>query len=110
MINFNLDLKNASALLDSKFSLAVLALCVCCFCVLVGMTLNAPDRAVFCAPEQSTIDEQETQLQLLDVQLAQCVAENETACIEREQRLCRKEKEEIKRRCDDILDKLGVSP
>ena len=105
MFNLNLDFKNIDKLLDSPF-LWVLVAGV--FGFLIGVLLINPnlDKHDVCKDEFMIISTQANSIESLEQELAQCIAEGEISCIQREQNLCRIEKEKIKANCNALLDRI----
>ena len=106
MFNFNLDLKDADKILQSPFVLVLLFLIVISLSIMFGMSLASDDPKVICAEKVELINEQTHQINLLEAKHAKCVADGETSCIEREQRICREEKESIKINCNTLIDRI----
>lgn len=106
MFNFNLDLKHADELLKSPIVLLLFMLVVSSLAVVFGMSLASDDPKVICAKKDELIKVQERQIEELETKHAQCIAAGETNCIEREQRICRQEKETIKKNCNDLMDRI----
>ena len=106
MFNFNLDLKHADELLKSPIVLILFILVLMSLSIMFGMSLASDDPALICAEKVELITVQETQIKELEQKHAGCVAAGETRCIEREQRICRGEKETIKQNCNDLIDRV----
>ncbi len=106
MFNFNLDLKHADELLKSPVVLVLFILVLMSLAGMFGMSIASDNSDSICEEKGKLITEQETQIKELEVKHAACVAAGETSCIEREQRICRKEKETIKENCNDLIDRV----
>lgn len=104
-LNFNFDFKNIDKLLNSPFLWVFIALG---FGALIGVLLASPDldKRDICKDEFTLISTQVNTIETLESELAECIASGEISCIDREQRLCRIEKEKIKANCDNLLDRI----
>jgi len=106
MFNFNLDLKHADELLKSPVVLVLFILVLMSLSGILGMSIASDDPDLICKEKSELITKQETQIKELEKKHASCIAAGETSCIEREQRICRKEKETIKQNCNDLIDRV----
>ena len=104
MFNIQLDLKDASELLRTPLGIALAGLIVASILVLIGMTLGSSSKEDVCGKDLALIEVQKRQIAEIEAKLAKCVSDGETSCIEREQRICRQEKESIKQNCNDLID------
>lgn len=103
--NLNLDFKNVDKLLGSPFLWVFVA---GAFGVLIGVLLINPnlDKRDVCKDEFTVISTQVNSIEALEFELAECIASGEISCIQREQDLCRVEKEKIKANCNALLDRV----
>tara|TARA_Y100000114_G_scaffold139165_1_gene142908 strand:+ start:2764 stop:3114 length:351 start_codon:yes stop_codon:yes gene_type:complete len=106
MFNFNLDLKHADEVLKSPIVIILFILVISSLTMIFGMSLASDDPAIICAEQIKLIEVQKNQITQLETKHAECVASGETSCIEREQRICRQEKESIKQNCNDLIDRI----
>jgi hypothetical protein len=106
MFNIQLDLKDAGELLRTPLGTALAALIVSSILLIIGMTLGSSSKEDVCKEELILIKLQEQQLKDLEIKLGKCVSDGETSCIEREQRLCRDEKEQIKNNCNALIENI----
>ena len=106
MINFNLDLKSIDQILKSPVVICVLILLLIVLSVIYGLSLGTSDPEIICKEQIKLIEVQKNQINQLEKKYAECVASGETSCIEREQRICRQEKESIKENCNDLIDRI----
>ena len=104
MINFNLDLKSIDQILKSPVVICALILLLIVLSVIYGISLGTSSKQEVCKEELILIKLQEKQLQDMEIEFSRCVSESQTSCIEREQRICRKDKELIKHNCNGLLD------
>ena len=70
------------------------------------MSHGSTSKQDVCGEELELVKEQGKQIILLETKHAKCVADGETSCIEREQRICREEKEAIKKNCNVLIDRI----
>ena len=106
MFNFNLDLKHADEILKSPIAIAIFCIVLCCISAFIGMSYGSVSKADVCGEELDLIQVQNKQIIVLEAKHAKCIADGETSCIEREQRLCREEKEAIKKNCNDLIERI----
>ena len=106
MINFNLDLKAIDQILKSPVVISALILILIVLSVIYGISLGSSTKNQVCKEELILIKLQEKQLQDAEIEYTKCVSESETSCIEREQRLCRKDKETIKQNCNNLIESI----
>lgn len=106
MFNIQLDLKDAGDLLRTPLGIALAVLLFSSILLIIGMTLGSSSKEDVCKEELILIKLQEKQLEDLEIKLGKCVADGETSCIEREQRLCRREKEQIKNNCNALIENI----
>ena len=66
MFNTQLDLKNAEDLLSSPFSAFFFAIAFAFVFVIIGMSLNSPNKAMVCKEELLLIPIQEEQIKALE--------------------------------------------
>jgi len=105
MFNLNLDFKNIDKALNSPFLWVLVAIG---FGAIIGALLVNPslNKGDICKDEFTLISTQVNTIETLESELAKCIASGEISCIDREQRLCRIEKEKIKANCDSLLDRI----
>jgi hypothetical protein len=105
MFNLNLDFKNIDKALNSPFLWVLVAIG---FGAIIGALLVNPsfNKGDICKDEFTLISTQVNTIETLEAELAECIASGEISCIDREQRLCRIEKEKIKANCDSLLDRI----
>jgi len=106
MFNFKLDLEHADKVLQSPIAIAAFCIALCCVSVLIGMSHGSTSKQDVCGEELELVKEQGAQIILLETKHAKCIADGETSCIEREQRICRQEKESIKINCNTLIDRI----
>ena len=106
MFNINLDLKEAGDLLKSPLGAILFCFAFAFVFILIGMSLSSKTKQQVCKEELILVKLQEKQIEDLEIEYSKCVSNGETSCIEREQRICRKEKEDIKKNCDVLLDQV----
>ena len=106
MFNFKLDLEHADKVLQSPLAIAAFCIGLCCVSVLIGMSHGSTSKQDVCGEELELIKEQTHQINSLEAKHAKCVADGETSCIDREQRICREEKESIKVNCNTLIDRI----
>ena len=106
MFNIQLDLKDAGELLRTPFGLALAVLLFSSVLLLVGMSLGSSSKEDVCREELILTKLQEKQIEDLEIEYSKCVSEGETSCIEREQKICRQEKEEIKNNCNSLIENI----
>ena len=106
MFNLNLDFKNLDDLLSSSTFLIILFVVSCLISLMFGVHLGPVTKEEVCQEEFLLIEVQQRQIQHLESSSAACVSTGETQCIEREQRICRQEKERIKSNCNNLIDRL----
>ena len=106
MFNFKLDLEHADKILQSPLAIAAFCIALCCVSVLVGMSHGSVSKQDVCSEELALVKEQTDQINFLEAKHAKCIADGETSCIEREQQLCREEKESIKVNCNTLIDRI----
>ena len=104
--NLNLDFKNLSSLINGPLGWGALALACSGVLVLLGMSMASQDKKEVCSDEFTIISTQANSIETLEQELAQCIARGEISCIQREQNLCRIEKEKIKANCNALLDRI----
>tara|TARA_R100001443_G_scaffold74350_1_gene82122 strand:+ start:85 stop:423 length:339 start_codon:yes stop_codon:yes gene_type:complete len=107
MFNLNLDFKNLDDLLSSPIFLIILFVSSCFISLRFGIHLGPVSKEEVCQEELVLIEVQQRQLNHLESSSAHCVSTGETQCIEREQRICRQEKERIKTNCNHLIDRLN---
>ena len=111
MFNLNLDLKHADELLKSPVVIFLFIIVMMSLSFHFGMSMASQDPQIICAEKVELITVQETQIQELEAKNSACISQGETACIEREQRLCRQEKETLKTNCNNLINRvLGDKP
>ena len=106
MFNVQLDLKDASELLKTPLGIALACLIVSSILVLIGMTLGSSSKQDVCREELILVKLQEKQIEDLEIEFSKCISDGETSCIEREQRICRQEKEDIKKNCERLMEEV----
>ena len=106
MFNFKLDLEHADKIIQSPIAIATFCIVLCCISVLIGISYGSVSKADVCGEELDLIQVQNKQIIGLEARHAKCIADGETSCIEREQRLCREEKESIKKNCNDLIERI----
>ena len=104
MFNIQLDLKNAGDLLRSPLGVALVSIAFALIFLLIGMSLGSSSKQDVCKQELILMKLQEKQIGDLEIEYSKCINEGQTSCIEREQRLCRKDKEEIKENCNKLME------
>lgn len=104
MFNIQLDLKDAGDLLRTPLGLALACLIIASILILIGMSLGSSTKEDVCKQELILMKLQEKQIEDLEIEFSKCVSDGETSCIEREQRICRQEKEAIKKNCDKLME------
>lgn len=104
MFNIKLDLKDAGELLQSPLGAALVSIAFALIFLLVGMSLGSSSKQDVCKQELILMKLQEKQIGDLEIEYSKCINESQTSCIEREQRLCRKDKEEIKENCNKLME------
>ena len=104
MLNIQLDLKNAGDLLRSPLGVALVSIAFALIFLLIGMSLGSSSKQDVCKQELILMKLQEKQIGDLEIEYSKCINEGQTSCIEREQRLCRKDKEEIKENCNKLME------
>jgi hypothetical protein len=104
MFNIQLDLKDAGDLLRTPLGIALAVLLFSSVLLLIGMSLGSSSKEDVCREELILTKLQGKQIEDLEIQYAQCVSHGETSCIEREQKICRKEKETIKDNCNVLIE------
>ena len=112
MVNFNLDLKNASELINSPIGYVSIGFASILLSFLLGTSFGSSTKDQVCPEEMELIPIQSQQIAELELDLAEAIGKGETSCIQREQKICRKEKEQIKTNCNKLIENLcgqGVS-
>ena len=113
MIPFNIDLKNASDLINSPIGYISIAISSIILAFLLGTSLGSTKKEDVCKEEMNLISVQIEQLEQVETQRIKAVSEGETRCIERGQKVCRVQKEEIKTNCNNLIKQIfpegGVS-
>ena len=104
MFNIQLDLKDAGDLLRTPLGIALAVLLFSSVLLLIGMSLGSSSKEDVCKEELILTKLQEKQIEDLEIEYAKCVSHGQTSCIEREQRICRKEKETIKNNCNTLIE------
>tara|TARA_B100001939_G_C16374098_1_gene377034 strand:- start:37 stop:369 length:333 start_codon:yes stop_codon:yes gene_type:complete len=102
----NLDLKNVSDLINSPIGYAVLFFIYTLLIIFLGYSFVDYDKGSICSNELIAIESQTTLINELEAELGSCISKGETDCIEREQRICRQEKEDIKKNCNLLLEQI----
>ena len=102
----NLDLKNASDLINSPIGYISIAVSSIVLAFLLGASLGSTKKEDVCKEELNLIDVQIEQLEQVETQRIKAVSEGETRCIEREQKVCRVQKEEIKTNCNNLIKQI----
>ena len=100
----NLDFKELGALFNGPLGWGVLALAFSSLLILVGMSLVDLNHDSVCEDEMKRLSVQDGVILDLERELSECISQGETSCIEREQRICRDEKEALKANCNKLLD------
>jgi len=108
MVNLNLDFKSLGSILSGPIGWGVLLLIYTCIMIFLGQALNTYDKPTICKSEILLIADQRELIFKLESELSQCISNGETNCIEREQRICRKQKEEIKSNCNLLLNQIDL--
>ena len=106
MFNFNLDLKDVDNILKNPAAIVGLFLVMIAISILFGMSLASSDPRIVCAEQIKVVFEQRKLLTNLETEKAQCISKGETSCIEREQRICRQEKQDLKTTCDRLIEEV----
>jgi hypothetical protein len=103
--NLNLDFKNIDKVLNSPLLWVLIAISIG---AILGSVLSSThlDKQSICKDEFTLISTQASTIDTLEAELAECIAAGEISCIDREKRLCRIEKENIKANCDALLDRI----
>lgn len=104
MFNIQLDLKDAGDLLRTPLGIALAVILFSSVLLLVGMSLGSSSKDDVCKEELILTKLQEKQIKDLEIEHAKCISHGETSCIEREQKICRKEKETIKTNCNALIE------
>ena len=104
MFNIKLDLKDAGDLLQSPLGAALVSIAFALIFLLIGMSLGSSSKESVCREELILMKLQSKQIEDLEIEYSKCINEGQTSCIEREQRLCRKDKEEIKENCNKLME------
>ena len=105
MFNLNLDFQNIDKVLNSPLLWVLIA---GGFGLILGAILSSPnlEKKEICKDEIALISTQADTVKTLESELAQCISNGEISCIQREQNLCRIEKEEVKSNCNTLLDRV----
>ncbi len=106
MFNIQLDLKDAGELLRTPIGIALAVILFSSVLLILGMSLGSSSKEDVCKEELILSKLQEKQLEDLEIKLGKCVSEGETSCIEREQKICRQEKEQIKNNCNALIENI----
>tara|TARA_R100000388_G_scaffold92450_1_gene75509 strand:- start:451 stop:801 length:351 start_codon:yes stop_codon:yes gene_type:complete len=106
MFNLNLDFKYVGALLRSPFGVALSCFIVALILVSIGVSLGSSSKEDVCKEELILIKLQEKQIKDIEIELTKSISDGETSCIEREERICRQEKESIKQNCNDLIESI----
>jgi len=106
MFNFKLDLEHADKLIQSPIAVAAFCIALCCISILIGMSHGSVSKEDVCGEELEQVQVQNKQIIVLEAKHAKCIADGETSCIEREQRLCRQDKESIKMNCNELIERI----
>ena len=106
MFNLNLDFKGLDEVFNSPIALAVYSIILSLLFFVFGYLSTGDSKDDVCKEEFKRLGVQSEQIKTLEAKLASCVVNGETACIEREQRICRDEKEDIKTNCNNLLDRI----
>tara|TARA_R100000278_G_scaffold50377_1_gene42838 strand:- start:1200 stop:1538 length:339 start_codon:yes stop_codon:yes gene_type:complete len=106
MFNFQLDLEHADKLIQSPIAVAAFCIALCCISILIGMSHGSVSKEDVCGEELEQVQVQNKQIIVLEAKHAKCIADGETSCIEREQRLCRQDKESIKMNCNELIERI----
>lgn len=104
MFNIQLDLKDAGDLLRTPLGIALAVLLFSSVLLIIGMSLGSSSKEDVCREELILTKLQEKQIEDLETEYAKCISEGETSCIQREQKICRQEKEEIKNNCNELIE------
>ncbi len=104
MFNIQLDLKDASELLRTPIGIALAVILFSSVLLIVGMSLGSSSKEDVCKEELILTKLQEKQLEDLEIEFSKCISEGETSCIQREQKICRQEKEKIKDNCNALIE------
>ena len=104
MFNIQLDLKEASELLRTPIGIALAVILFSSVLLILGISLGSSSKEDVCKEELILTKLQEKQIGDLEIEYSKCITEGQTSCIEREQRLCRKDKEEIKENCNKLME------
>jgi hypothetical protein len=106
MFNINLDFKNIDTLAKGPVGIALVTLFLMTVSFFFGLVSVSQTKDEMCKQEIELSKVQQKQILNLETEKAQVVSKYSTACIEREQRVCRDEKEAIKKNCNDLIDRL----
>lgn len=104
MFNIQLDLKDAGELLRTPIGIALAVILFSSVLLILGMSLGSSSKEDVCKEELILTKLQEKQIGDLEIEFSKCINEGQTSCIEREQRICRQEKEEIKENCNKLME------
>ena len=104
--NLNLDFKELGTLLNGPLGWGALALAFSSLLILIGMSLVDVNHDAVCKTELERLSTQDGVILDLERELSECISQGETSCIEREQRICRDEKEALKTNCNKLLDEI----
>jgi len=104
MFNIKLDFKDVSEILQSPIGISLVSIAFALLFLLAGMSLGSSSKESVCREELILMKLQEKQIGDLEIEYSKCITEGQTSCIEREQRICRQEKEEIKENCNKLME------
>lgn len=104
MFNIKLDSKDVTEILQSPIGISLVSIVLALIFLLIGMSLGSSSKESVCREELILMKLQEKQIGDLEIEYSKCINEGQTSCIEREQRLCRKDKEEIKENCNKLME------
>ncbi len=104
--NLNLDFKELGALFNGPLGWGALALAFSSLLIILGMSLVDLNHDSVCKDDMKRLSVQDGVILDLERELSECISEGETSCIEREQRICRDEKEALKTNCNKLLDEI----
>lgn len=104
--NLNLDFKELGALFNGPFGWGFLALAFSSLLIILGMSLVDLNHDSVCKDDMKRLSVQDGVILDLERELSECISQGETSCIEREQRICRDEKEALKTNCNKLLDEI----
>ena len=104
MFNIKLDFKDVSEILQSPLGISIVSIAFALLFLLAGMALGSISKESVCREELILMKLQEKQIGDLEIEYSKCINEGQTSCIEREQRICRQEKEEIKENCNKLME------